>query len=538
MRILILPVIIFLLCSICSYSQPGTATGEDCFNAINIPLDYNCRNYPGTTVANPDPDGDPIPIPVKTGNPLYCNSAPTALASGGRYVWFKFRPTAANACVLLNITASITSPVNAQVATEIAYYKVKKNGSPPGTCPDSLQAGNTGGSMCFIDGKGIWAPQLPSNLAANTDYYVRIYTANGAGQTINISICGRQYSPPNDICTQAIPIGNSTRNPDGVLDDNVCATASTQETTALTPSWLCATSLQNTAWYTYTVQGNGSTSVQFSSVNCDSYNGQSNVYTQIGLFTVPGGNCLAGGSPFVPVQKSGGGVACTTITTALGTQVLNTQPLTAGTKVFVAIDGYDGANCQYIIQGISNIVPVPIYLKKFSVWKQETLNQVRWITVWEKNNSYFEIQRSRDGIIFETIGKVDGQINSGTETQYGFDDPNPPALAYYRLKQVDVDQNYTFSEIVEVRRNDLPAFNAVFANPVSNSSRITIIAENGGKVNMRVVDVAGRDLMTQIVNCDRGNNTILKDFSKLPAGTYYLVLTLNEKRIVKPFIKQ
>ncbi|MES1181375.1 MAG: T9SS type A sorting domain-containing protein [Flavobacterium sp.] len=75
-------------------------------------------------------------------------------------------------------------------------------------------------------------------------------------------------------------------------------------------------------------------------------------------------------------------------------------------------------------------------------------------------------------------------------------------------------------------------------NPVTNSSAITITTERPGKVNLKIIDIAGRDVSNQVVDCGRGPNTVLKDFSRLVSGSYFLIVTQDQNRIVKPFIKQ
>jgi len=120
-----------------------------------------------------------------------------------------------------------------------------------------------------------------------------------------------------------------------------------------------------------------------------------------------------------------------------------------------------------------------------------------------------------------------------------FEDNNPPVLAYYRLRQVDFDTRSDYSNVVMVRRDTRSsAFDVSFVNPVQNSGWINIVAEKRGEVNLQIVDVSGKSLSTRIIDCGHGGNTVLQDYSRLPAGTYYLVVSQYGERIVKPFIKQ
>ncbi|MES1218337.1 MAG: T9SS type A sorting domain-containing protein, partial [Bacteroidota bacterium] len=131
-----------------------------------------------------------------------------------------------------------------------------------------------------------------------------------------------------------------------------------------------------------------------------------------------------------------------------------------------------------------------------------------------------------------------GSRNSNTDLVYDFYDKTPPAVAYYRLKQVDIDGKFDYSTVVQVVREIPTGLVATMANPVTNSARINISTDVSGSVSIRVIDLQGREISTQVEGCTRGSNIIMKDFSRLPGGNYYLVVTQGENRIVKPFIKQ
>lgn len=527
MRKIILPVFFFIVAfttATNSNAQPNSGDGAACGTAPNIPLDGLCRNY--VQAANP----------IMTGNPVYGCSG---MANGGRYYWVKFRTTLANQCASLEINATNTA-TGLNVPVEVAFYRRANPAVDP--CPGGLQ-NSSNGSMCFSDGAGIWAPLAPNfNLQANSDYFIRLYSPIATPANLRYNICGRQFVPENDFCADATPLP-AAPNP-GVLDNNVCATASTQEGQAVTPSWICAISYQNMAWYSFTTQGNpGASTINISGVDCDTYQGAQQNFIQAGLLILkPGRNCFdpgsGSGSPF---QMAGGtdaspAAVCANPGTG-GSVALTTRSLPYGTRVYLAIDGYDGANCKYVLDGI-NIVPIPITLKHLIASRDGDMNRISWVTSSEFNNDYFEVERSADGVKFESIGRVQGSKNSSADVYYSINDNNPPAIAYYRLKQVDVDGSFTFSKVVMVKRENVSGLSISFSNPVRNGEWLTINTLEAGKLNLQVVDGTGRSLSVQSINCQRGNNTVMKDFSKLSAGNYYLVLTQDDKRIVKPFIKQ
>src|SRR4051812_27862818 len=76
---------------------------------------------------------------------------------------------------------------------------------------------------------------------------------------------------------------------------------------------------------------------------------------------------------------------------------------------------------------------------------------LNWSTASEKNNDYFVVERSTDGIHFEPIGTVKGNGTSNQINYYTFEDHSfNSGILYYRLKQVDLDNKYEYSKIKAV----------------------------------------------------------------------------------------
>lgn len=104
------------------------------------------------------------------------------------------------------------------------------------------------------------------------------------------------------------------------------------------------------------------------------------------------------------------------------------------------------------LQTIGN--PLPVILQSFSVQKREHARLLTWITTSEAHNDFFEVQRSRNGIAFESLGQVQGTGTTATSHTYTWTDPKvfPGGIVlYYRLRQVDYDGTYTFSPVISYR---------------------------------------------------------------------------------------
>lgn len=95
--------------------------------------------------------------------------------------------------------------------------------------------------------------------------------------------------------------------------------------------------------------------------------------------------------------------------------------------------------------------PLPVNYLNFAANQIDNQVLLEWITDWELNNDYFEVQRSSDRTLFTPIGEVKGVGNSQVRQKYSFIDEYPQTTVnYYRLKQIDIDGAYEYSPIVEV----------------------------------------------------------------------------------------
>ncbi|MGN7889836.1 glycoside hydrolase family 44 protein [Dyadobacter endophyticus] len=115
---------------------------------------------------------------------------------------------------------------------------------------------------------------------------------------------------------------------------------------------------------------------------------------------------------------------------------------------------------------LANQTTLPVTLINFSGKASSEGNVLLWSTAEEVNNQGFEIERSLNGVRFEKIGFVPGKISASARVDYQFVDKQPLANGYYRLKQLDIDQSYTFSKSINVK-NESGIKGEVYPNPVS-----------------------------------------------------------------------
>jgi hypothetical protein len=420
-----------------------------------------------------------------TGPNVFCNDNGTTPVT-----WFSFMTNSSIQCVLLSISASDNLDV------EIGMYS---------NCAGTPISSS---SMCFNDGSGLWAPAEPSPLLANTMYYLRVKTSTAC----TISIGGQYYTPPNDNCAGAFSISTV-----GMSDNNSCHTAGP----AVTPAQLCALSLENTAFYQFYVNTTAECVINISNIACDNQANNNNNGFQIGFFS---GTCAA--------------LSWISCTSGSGTFVQATTPiLTAGTKVYVAIDGNAGSNCAYSIGGINILGVLAKTLKNFSGWKNGSSNVLKW-TALNETDGYYDLERSDNGIDFVSLQKIMSRSTSNTETNYSFEDHNPFSKSYYRLKQTDLEGKMSVSQIIQLDRGSVQNLQLSMTNPAYSFIDANITSAKSATYCYEIINSQGQILSRGTLPCIKGANKFRKEISGLANGQYYFVIEDDgEMPVTQSFIK-
>ena len=158
-------------------------------------------------------------------------------------------------------------------------------------------------------------------------------------------------------------------------------------------------------------------------------------------------------SDLMPIKKSGttwfkpSGSSLTT-GTAVGTGGFTLGTRTLTWSGLTSFSDYGGVGPE--------AVGLPIELIKFSVKKVGSDNMISWETQTEKNNDYFTIERTLDGIWFEVVGNQKGSGNSNSLIKYNLKDFDVhKTLNYYRLKQTDFDGKFTFSDLISIDNKEI-----------------------------------------------------------------------------------
>ena len=159
--------------------------------------------------------------------------------------------------------------------------------------------------------------------------------------------------------------------------------------------------------------------------------------------------------------------------------------------------------------------PLPVELIGFDGHCHDDLVVLEWETATEQNNAIFIIERSEDGEIFSEIGNVEGAGDSQEQLGYRFLDTDPKPKAYYRLKQVDFDGKFSYSDIITTECSDIPdPMFMVYPNPFK--SEIHVVAGN----------LPENDFVLELYTMD---GKLLQNYKHTaPAEGFHKVLQLDE----------
>jgi hypothetical protein len=449
-------------------------TGGSCGSAYPLPLDGVKRTFNTSS---------------SSATAVVC----TNYGGSSPITWFSFTTNAAAEMPLMDITAGDSTNC------EIAMYTAC-NGN-------NLE---TPSSMCFDDGWGLWAPAHDYLLSPNTTYFLRIRTASPT----QITITAQSHTPTNNLCSGATPVGATP-----IDDNNACNRPSSE----VTPGELCAFTIENTAFYQFYVASNGTAIININNISCDNGPYNNNGGFQIGFFT---GSCGA----LVPLSCTSGA----------GTNAFvqaTTPTLSAGTKVFVAIDGTSGSNCQYSFSALNAFgVLTEAEFKNFSAWKTSSSNLLKWISNIDKS-VHFIVEHSLNGSDFTAIGDVSPAGVHGQAVNCKFEDVNPSQVCYYRVKQVASNGQITMSNTLRIERKNQKANKMRVYNPVREKLTLEVDSDNDEMAEFSVLSAFGQTSSHGRLMLQKGINKLDQTIAGMPAGQYVLTVSSKTFRQSVSFIK-
>jgi hypothetical protein len=175
----------------------------------------------------------------------------------------------------------------------------------------------------------------------------------------------------------------------------------------------------------------------------------------------------------------------------------------------------------------TSINPLPIELTNYDLSCENKKVVINWSTASEINNNFYTIERSADGLTFESIAFVNGNGTTVTKNNYSYTDTNPiDGLSYYQLKQTDYNgqsKTYSLRSInCENKNSDV----LIYPNP--NKGMFTIQGTELG-CEVTITDVLGK-VIYSIKGNEQKTQVILQNLSR---GIYYININKNDTNVTK-----
>jgi hypothetical protein len=196
-----------------------------------------------------------------------------------------------------------------------------------------------------------------------------------------------------------------------------------------------------------------------------------------------------------------------------------------------SIPNSTGRNRFYILVSTPGSVPVKLMTFNARTDDNKTV-ELGWATASEENSEAFDIERSFNGLEFETIGAVKAKGTSNSMVNYQFTDKTPEAVNYYRLRMVDKDGSYSYSDIrrVDIGTATVSGKEKMLLYPIPAQDNLKITLNN--KEIIRTVKVYNAVGILIGTYKDVGRGELEMNVSGMSNGVYIIEVTNSEGQVM------
>ncbi len=186
---------------------------------------------------------------------------------------------------------------------------------------------------------------------------------------------------------------------------------------------------------------------------------------------------------------------------------------------------------------------VPVKFLNFTAIKNNNQAILNWSVENEDANvDRYEVERSLSAVDFVKVGTLSPKNNGRAANSYSFTQDNLSAIRavgviYFRIKQIDKDGKFVYTEIKSVRLDAKGLVIGVYPNPVKGIANVSFDLIEDADVVISISDVSGKQLMANQIQGFKGPNISKINMAKLAAGSYLLKIQAGEKQYVLPVVK-
>jgi hypothetical protein len=190
-------------------------------------------------------------------------------------------------------------------------------------------------------------------------------------------------------------------------------------------------------------------------------------------------------------------------------------------------------NSQQINSLNSLIVSNPVNIINFSAsWNNENEDLVNLVLEVTQNVNVkeYEVEKSIDGKTFTPVSTLTGHGINNELIAYNTQDdsPNKIQTTFYRLKQIDVNNLVTYSQITRVKPTKSNTITILYPNKNSNMVELNMSSSIGGEIIYEIIDSTGKLITSNYIKLLKGFNLLQFDVENYTSGSYSLKL-INDK---------
>lgn len=206
----------------------------------------------------------------------------------------------------------------------------------------------------------------------------------------------------------------------------------------------------------------------------------------------------------------------------------------AGTYT-VTITNPDGQTTTLTFNLGSPCGPLPVTLTSFTGKPVNSTVELNWRTTSEINFKNYLVEKSSDGSHFINLTEVAPKGSINAAANYATVDRYPyPNYSYYRLKTINIDGTFAYSDIVKVKTAQRSiSLTRLFPNPAMSYVNVEIVANNQQVIYVEVLNVEGQKVMTQTMQLNSGINEKQLSLTNLSAGNYIVQFRDSQNNIIE-----
>ena len=169
-------------------------------------------------------------------------------------------------------------------------------------------------------------------------------------------------------------------------------------------------------------------------------------------------------------------------------------------------------------------VPVAVTLTRFFATNNNGKNDIKWTTAEEAHVKKYIIEKGKDSRTFEPMANVLANTTSLNNQMYAVTDLIPfKPITFYRLKIIDIDNSYKYSNVISVVNNNVSTI-SVYPNPIKDNLTVHLSNATAAAYAITLIDINGKAIMSKNVTLLNGQSLIQLDCKKIPPGLYVLKL--------------